>query len=166
LKNAERAVLAAFRLRSEEQWEAGETVDGVRSHYVGMRDGSAHRLCEAARQATSLDDLYARLARRQSTTAALRRMVLFALCGVTEADLRRSPAYALLLSANATGRSYLSALRRRCGVPVVAKAADAKNLPGAARQVLLNERLEALYALTLPVPAGAGDALREPPRIV
>jgi hypothetical protein len=78
--------------------------------------------------------------------------VLYAALGVTEQDLRRTPAYFTVLAANAKGRQMLSELRRTCPVPIVIKPADAPDC----RQRALSDRADALYTLAMQKPQSSG----------
>ena len=78
--------------------------------------------------------------------------MLFALLGVTKADLDAEPQYTSLLAANSVGREILSSLRKGNASPVlVTKFADAPDC----RQRELSERADALYTLAMPKPQGS-----------
>lgn len=138
--------------------------DGL-SPIAELGNGLEHRLCEAAREATSLPDLFSRTATKKYTDAKIRRAVLFAMTGVTAADLRTRPGYTTVLGADKVGCALLSALRKReGGIPVLAKPADGKTV--APRAFELTLAADALYTLTLPSPRPAGDFLRKNPVIL
>ena len=96
---------------------------------------------------------------KQYTRARLRRGLLFAVTGVTDADLRAMPTYTRLLAVNERGRAYLKA-RRKCEDStfiVVTKSADAPE----GRQRFLDEQMDALFTLCLPTPKEAGWPVRQ-----
>ena len=114
--------------------------------------GLGARIASAAHHATTLDELYALTSHKSLPDAHVRRAVLYAALGVTEQDLRRTPAYFTVLAANAKGRQMLAELRRTCPVPIVIKPADAPDC----RQRALSDRADALYTLAMQKPQSSG----------
>lgn len=128
--------------------------------------GLSHRMVQAALTAPSSTSFFAALHSRLYTDARLRRAMLYAALGVTDADLNSAPAYTTLLASNARGCTFLKMLRasRKAGhsaIPILTKPADAP----AGRQTYLSHRADALFSLCLPRPTAAGDCLRQGPRI-
>lgn len=121
--------------------------------------GLGERIVQAARDAASLEQLYALCAHKSLPASHVRRAVLYAALGITEKDLRSTPAYLSVLAANARGRAVLSELRRTCPVPLVTKPADAP----VCRQRELAERADALYTLGMQNPQSAGFFTRHAP---
>ncbi|MBQ7379882.1 MAG: nucleotidyltransferase family protein [Clostridia bacterium] len=121
--------------------------------------GLGDRILHAAHQATDLDGLYALCAHKSLPDSHVRRAVLYAALGVTEQDLRCTPAYLNVLAANARGREILSELRRTCPVPLVTKPADAPDC----RQRELSDRADALYTLAMEKPQNSGFFKRQSP---
>lgn len=129
-----------------------------------MQGGLAHRLCNAARSAVTLDDLLAAASSKSYPTARLRRAILFAMTGVTPQDLQTPPAYLSLLGATAAGRTRLRDLRADTPISIVAKFADAAPLsPRAARQSALTQALDALFTLALPISRASDTFIKHPP---
>lgn len=127
-------------------------------------DGLAARLRRAAGEAGDLEELFALASAKNYTDARLRRALLFYLTGVLCGDIKRDPAFTLLLAANRRGVGYLAARRRVPGIRVISKPADARALGGeASRQDTLARLADALWTMTLPAPAGAGLLLRRRP---
>ena len=114
--------------------------------------GLGARIASAAHHATTLDELYALTSHKSLPDAHVRRAVLYAALGVTEQDLRRTPAYFTVLAANENGRRMLAELRRTCPVPIVIKPADAPDC----RQRALSDRADALYTLAMQKPQSSG----------
>ena len=143
------AVLGILRTMPSEQIESAALCGG----------GLGQRIAQAAFDATSLTQLYSLCAHKSLPDAHVRRAVLYATLGMTQQDLRRTPAYLSVLGANARGRAILSELRRTCPVPLVTKPADAP----ACRQRELSERADALYTLAMQKVQSAGFFTRHAP---
>ena len=136
------ALLSVLRMMSVEQLEQAAL----------CASGLGARLANAAHTATDANELYALAAHKSLPTAYVRRAALFAALGVTEQDLRTTPAYFTVLAANATGRRILAQLRRDCPVPLVIKPADAPD----GRQRTLTDRADTLYTLAMKTPQSGG----------
>ena len=143
------ALLAILRTMPTEQIESAAL----------CASGLGARIASAAHHATTLDELYALTSHKSLPDAHVRRAVLYAALGVTEQDLRRTPAYFTVLAANAQGRRILADLRRTCPVPVVIKPADAPDC----RQRTLSDRADALYTLAMQKPQSSGFFIRFAP---
>jgi predicted nucleotidyltransferase len=139
----------------------------VLSCYAELGGGVAQRLTRAAWEnaPSDVESLISCASTRRFTNARLRRAILYAMCGVTPADLNTPPAYTRLLAMNAKGAAYLSAIKKSCALPLVTKMADLPDTPSAQRQHQLEKRLAALYTLALPRPLDAGYFLRCKPYI-
>lgn len=150
IKRIESAVLSFFRLTSPES-----LVD-----IAELGNGLEYRLCEAARQARTLDEFFSLAATKKYTDSRIRRGVLFAMTGVTRNDLKTLPQYTTLLAANAEGREVLSQLRKKeSAIPVVTKPADGKSV--SERQYTLSYLLDCLFTLAMPTPTEAGAFMRK-----
>ncbi len=136
------ALLAILRTMPAEQIEAAAL----------CASGLGARIASAAQNATSLDELYALASHKSLPDAHVRRAVLYAVLGVTDHDLRATPAYFTVLAANESGRRMLADLRRTCPVPIVVKPADAPDC----RQRALSDRADALYTLAMQQPQSSG----------
>ena len=125
--------------------------------------GLADRICASARNATNYDDLINGSMTSYYTAARVRRGLINMLIGVTDEDIRSSPAYVQLLAANKFGREYLASRRREDGFPIVTKPADARDVAGGERQYELACRSEALWCMTLPEPQPANILTKSRP---
>ncbi len=151
------AVLSFFRLHLPEQL----------SHIAEMQGGLAHRLCTAARESRTLEDMLRRAGAKSYPTARLRRAILYAMTGVTAEDLRTPPGYLMLLGANERGRAIVRVYKEAAPIPIVAKFADAAALsPYAARQAALTLALDALFTLAQPVPCPADTWVKHSPVMI
>ena len=140
LSNAERAILAHFRLTSPEVLETVPELSG----------GLGRRMAELSHMAKSLEEFLRLSVTRKYTESRIRRGILFAMTGVTPEDLRREPAYAVLLAANDAGCRFLADRKKSRRVPVVTCHADLPRGEDATRQEALTRAAFALYGLTLP----------------
>ena len=150
LKRAERGILSFFRLTSPALLDSVPELSG----------GLGRRMAEAANHAASLEELIAGSVTKKYTEARVRRGILFAMMGVTREDLRREPAYAVLLAANAVGCRFLSEGKKTRRIPVVTCHGDLPKSNEAHRQQELTRRAFALYSLALPNAKGTDHLLR------
>lgn len=126
-----------------------------------LSGGLDRHLHKVALQTATADEFWTRIQTKQYTEARLRRGMLYALTGVMPEDVASMPTYTLLLATNATGRAYLSALRKSEGFPVVTKPADAPEC----RQRALGCQLDAIYTLCMPRSAESGYFMKRSPYI-
>ena len=123
------------------------------SDIAELGNGLEYRIKDAALSATTLEELESNSATKKYTSAKIRRAILFALLGVTKADLDAEPEYTSVLAANKRGREILSSLRKdEAGIRIVTKSADAPEC----RQYELSSRADALYTLAMPNPQSSG----------
>ena len=132
----------------------GAVLDGV----PGFGGGIGARLSSLARTRPDLDSVF-RDAAVNCPTSRLRRGLLFALAGVTDADLRAGVSYAVLLAAGRAGYRFLAARRRSGLLPVVTKRREVPGSSAALRQLTLTEAAFGLWSLCLPRPAAPSDFL-------
>lgn len=156
LERIERMILGHFRLTSAAALE--------KTAYLG--GGLGNRMQQAAMEASDLAEFLSLCATKKYPNARLRRGILASLVGVSEADLRSPVGYVRLLGAGAQGCRFLSEQRKKSDLPVVTRTGDLPATAPAKRQRELEERAYGLYALTLPVSQGAGQALLRSPVIL
>ena len=155
LTNAERAILSYFRLVSPEALEEVPELSG----------GLGRRMAELSHMATTLEEFIRLCATKKYTESRIRRGILFAMTGVTPEDLRREPAYAVLLAANDTGCRFLADRKKTRRVSVVTCHADLPKGEDAIRQEALTRAAFALYGLTLPRALSTDTFLRRSSQI-
>lgn len=153
IKNIENVILSYLRICDV----------NAASSAADASDGLAARLCAAARSACSYEELLRAASAANYTVARIRRALLAILLGVTREDQQREPAYVQLLGASARGREFLASCRRREGLEIVTKPADAAAVLGGERQWELTQRSEALWCMTLPRPRPADILTRMHP---
>ncbi|MBQ4064816.1 MAG: nucleotidyltransferase family protein [Clostridia bacterium] len=133
--------------------------------YYAMNGGVAGLLKNRAGEAVSFGELIALCTSRKYTASRLRRAVLSAVLGLTDADRTAIPLFTNLLGANEKGRQFLRARKKTSSVAVVTKPADGLALPNeAAKQFELTLRADRLLALTRG--EAAGDLLRKGPVVI
>ena len=158
IKNIERAVLAFFRLADAEIL--------TKSKIAEAGGGLAERLCKCAKTAKSYEELLELASGKKYTKARVRRVILAAMAGATEQDIREIPAYSTVLAFNNVGREILASLRREenIGIRFVTKPADAQSLgEKAARQFALTENTDALFTLAKPAVGTSGEYVAHSP---
>lgn len=146
----ERALLA--RLRSMTLAEAEALPDSG--------DGLAARLLSAAKQAASLEELYALTKTRTYAHARARRLALYALLGLRKEDIPAAPPYIRALGFNRRGQALLKEMNEKAALPLLVKAAhirgEARFSPEARSLFALEERFTDLFALCFPTPRPGG----------
>jgi len=111
-------------------------------------EGLANKLRDAARQAQSLEGLYDLVKSKRYTLARIRRLVLWAFLGLTEADRPETPPYLRVLGFTPRGQKVLRQMKQTAALPVVVKPAHVRRLDGQARRVFdLEARCTGLYDL-------------------
>ncbi len=147
---AQRAILTHFRLASAEHLESTAELAG----------GLGRRIAEVSRSVNSLSDLICQSVTKKYTEARVRRGILFSMLGVTASDLRREPAYAVLLAANERGCAFLKNGKHSFAIPVVTAHSSVPQTPDAKAQAEMTERVFALYTLCSPSGLSADAFLR------
>ncbi|MBQ9745295.1 MAG: nucleotidyltransferase family protein [Clostridia bacterium] len=130
-------------------------------------DGSlASRLIKAGENARTLGELYELACTKKYSPAHVRRALLFAYFGVTDAMLTEKPAYTVLLAANARGRELLAKARKSASIPIITKPADFEKYGGeAARAFSLAKKAAAVRVLALEKAGSVGDIMRKGPYV-
>ena len=147
-----RALIARLRSMTLEEAEA----------LPDSGDGLAARLLFAARQTASLEELYALTKTRTYAHARVRRLALYALLGLREADRPAAPLYIRVLGFNHRGQRLLKEMNGRASLPFFVKAAHIHDKtfchfsPEAQALFALEERFTDLYSLCFPTPRPSG----------
>lgn len=146
-RNCERAVLARLRSMEEEAF----------APYDGGNEGLYHRFYDAVHRETDVDRILAAVKTKRYPLARLRRMLLQAYLGVSQAERGETPPYLRVLGASGRGRELLGRMRRTAALPVLVKPAHVRRLGGEARRVFEQEaRCTGLYVLAYPELRQAG----------
>ena len=128
------AVVSFFRLAAGDSLECFAEAGG----------GIGGRLCSAARESVSYEELVEKAKTKRYTDSKLRRAILFSMTGVTDEMLKSDPEYTTLLAASGKGREILSANRKNQGLRIITKGADS---PRDSAQFKATERIDALFTL-------------------
>lgn len=149
LKRAERAVLARLRVMTAGDW--AELPDS------GAGEGLPPRLERAGRQCRSLEEFFALAKPRHWTNARLRRLVVWAYLGLTQADRPDRAPYLRVLGFNRRGQELLREMKQKAALPILTKPARAQELDeGGSRLFELEARCTDLYGLCLEEIPPAG----------
>lgn len=149
LGQVERAMLARVRVMTAEDW--------ARLPDSGQAEGLPRRLEQAGRQCASMAQFFDLVKTKRYTHARLRRLVLWAFLGLTEADRPAAPPYLRVLGFNGKGQELLKEMKLHASLPVLTKPAHAKSLPDAAQRVFeLESRCTDLYDLCFPTVQAPG----------
>lgn len=120
-------------------------------------DGLAQRLWKAAREATSLEQLYDLTKTKRFTLARIRRLALWAALGLTGDDRPAQPQYLRVLAMTRRGAEHLATVKETCPLPILTKSADHKEA------LALEARLTDLFALCAPTPLPCGQEFLHSP---
>ena len=142
MKYLERAMIARLRSMTLEEAEA----------LPDSGDGLAARLLSAAREAASLEELYALTKTRSYTHSRIRRLALWAFLGLRASDCPAAPPYLRVLGANVRGCQILREMKRKAAVPILTKPAQGKGIP----LLELEARCTDLFAFCFPTPRPGG----------
>ncbi|MBQ3141110.1 MAG: nucleotidyltransferase family protein [Clostridia bacterium] len=153
----ERAILA--RLRTMPLSEMAALPD--------VSEGLHNRLFAAAQKASTLSELLQMTKTKRYTMARLRRIVLFALLGISAADLVPAVPYIRPLALNERGQEILrNAKANRCPLPIFAKSTSILDYPTCAQVFEKECTASSVYALCLPDPSkGVNELTRTPRRL-
>lgn len=136
---AERAMLAKLRTMTEEDF----------ARYDEGNEGLYHRLYDASRTATSIEELLAVAKTKRYAYARLRRTVLRMYLGIEEVP-EKVP-YLRVLACNGRGRALLKQMKKSASVSILTKSADVRELSANAQRLFAIEaRATDLYTLAYP----------------
>lgn len=93
------------------------------------KEGLDHRLFRAAQSNTNLNELYHAVKSRRYTHSRIRRLVLWAFLGLKERDRPEFPPYLRILGMNSRGQEILKKMKHSATMPIITKAAHAKQMP-------------------------------------
>ncbi len=146
--NIEREILSFFKLL---------TADEISSRAISRSHGGCSvaddgcgivdRLCNTAKDAKCYDDFKKNMYTTRYTDARINRVLLFSILGISDVFCRTLPEYTNLLAANASGRDFLSHIRRTCNIPIITKPANA---PDNTPQREISEHADELYSMAFP----------------
>lgn len=100
-----------------------------------VSEGIENRIISAAKQATSLEELYMLAKTKRYTHARIRRIILNHFLNVTAEDLRLSVPYIRVTGFNEKGAQIIRAAKDAANMPVITKAADVARLGEQAQRI-------------------------------
>ena len=128
------AILCFYRLASPENLERISDMGG----------GLSNRFISIAKKSISAERMMDGIRTKRYTDAKLRRAMLFGLTGTSDDVIRSLPEYTLVLGADENGRKLISEGRKREGLRLITKPADA---PKDSAQFILSEKLDSIFGL-------------------
>lgn len=147
LARMERAILAKLRELGPAEFFA----------LPDISEGLENRLYAAVRKATSLEELYTLVKTKRYTLARIRRLILSAFLGVTDATAKGLPPYLHILGMNRRGTEILHVSKMTTKRPIVANSSDTLSLDNNAKNVIeLESKSTDIYSLFLPNPGPCG----------
>lgn len=148
LEQVSRVMLARVRTMTAADW--AQLPDS------GQAEGLPHRLEEAGRKCTCVDEFFSMVKTKRYTRARLERLLLWAYLELTESDRPKSPPYLRVLGFNPKGQDLLKQMKKSASLPILTKPAHAKGLDTPGRILFEREaRCTDLYDLcfaSVPVP--------------
>jgi len=122
-----------------------------------VSEGMEHLLFGAIRQSGSMEEIFSSAGGRRYPTARLRRILFYALLGVTAEDLTALPCFTQVIGHNAAGQELLRHAKSSASMPIVLRHRDVKALSvKAQRQYAIECRGADLMALAMPEPQPCG----------
>lgn len=143
LSNCEKAVLAVLRKMSADDFSKIEDVS----------DGLENRLCQLAKEAVSLEELYDGVKAKCYTHSRIRRIILRSFLGIEKGSYPDEPPYLRVLGFNENGKALLSKMKDKATLPIVTRTADIKRLSDDCKRLFETEcRCTDLYNLGYKKP--------------
>ncbi len=148
LKNLEKAVLYSLR--------ANNTPERYKS-LPDVSEGLENRIVKAVEKSSTIEELYQNIKTKRYTLSRIRRIVLSAFLGINSLPLGATPPYIRVLGFTKKGEQLLKQIEQKADIPVIKKAADAKNLTGFAKEIFETEcRATDIWNLALNIPQRCG----------
>ncbi|MBS7219186.1 MAG: nucleotidyltransferase family protein [Oscillospiraceae bacterium] len=159
LRRAERGLLTRLRTMTAGDWAAIPD--------SGAAEGLPPRLERAGKRCRSLEEFLQLAKPRHWTQARMRRLLVWAFLGLTQAVWPEVPPYLRVLGFNARGQELLKEMKSRAALPILTKPAHARELEEAGRRLFsLEVQCTDLYDLCLPeVPVPGREWTTGPVRL-
>ncbi len=93
-----------------------------------VSEGLENRIKAAALSATSLEELVDHIKTKRYTHSRIRRIVLSALLGLTDADRKADPCYIKILAHNETGKKLIADAKKKATLPIVRNTSQINKL--------------------------------------
>ena len=148
LKNLETAILYSLRANNTPKRYA---------NLPDVSEGLENRIVKAVENSATLEELYQNIKTKRYTLSRIRRIILWAFLGINTLPLGATPPYIRVLGFNKKGEQLLKQIEQKSEIPVIKKAADAKNLTGFAKEIFETEcRATDIWNLALNIPQRCG----------
>lgn len=150
MKNIEVAILS--KLRSSKPSDLENIPD--------VSEGLENLICSAAREATSLDELYTLIKSKRYTHARIRRIVMAAFIGLDNSFFKTEPPYVRILGFKKDAITLIPSYPIK---PIVTKVSHIESLNDSAQKVFETEcRASDLFALSYNKPKKCGAEMSTP----
>ncbi len=159
MERLERAILMKMRTMTAQDWAALPD--------SGAAEGLPYRLEKAGQQCRSTEEFFQLTKTKRFTHARLRRLVMWAMLGLTADRRLAHPPYIRVLGFNPRGQALLGQMRKSAALPVITKPAHIRKLDGDGQALFdLESRCTDLYDLCLKeIPAPGREWRTDPVRI-
>lgn len=138
---------------------------GVEGEFYGVDKTLLARLTKAARTACSMEELVALATDKVYTAARVRRAVIALTLGISTAEAKAKPVYTSVLAANEKGKTYLKAIKKTAGIPIITKPASYKKHPEIVKVFEKALAAEEIAALCAPEIVPYGTAVKATPAL-
>ena len=123
------------------------------SNLPDVTNALADRLYKATQKARSFDELLMLTKTKCFTLARIRRVLCYALMGITKQDLNNPPQYARILAFNKKGCEILAQIKKQSDFPISTSLADLEKInPLAARQAQIDVLCSNIFSLATNNP--------------
>lgn len=146
--NVEKEILSFFKLMTPAEIVSRAAMRSCGGEHIAEDGcGILERVCRAAKDSNTINELLAASYNSKYTDARINRVILFSLLGVSDKLTHSLPEYTVLLGASECGRKFLSNVRKTSLINIVTKPADA---PESSVQRMIRESADIFYALAFP----------------
>lgn len=138
-----------YKLRTTSIEEVQSTFD--------VAHGLEHRILQASKVSTNLNDLLFNIKSKRYTLARIRRVILNLLLGITKDDISTMPPYARVLAMNTRGIEILSKAKKTSNIPIGTSLAKLEKLSSECKRFCTLESTSTdIYGLSgnVVVPCG------------
>ncbi len=114
-----------------------------------VTEGLENRIYNSARCFNSLEEILFDIKTKRYTLARLRRIIIYALLGITKDDLSQNVPYLRVLAFNEIGAELLSIIKKSGTLPIITNVADGyKSLDDNAKRIFdIDLRASDIYSL-------------------
>ncbi len=147
------------RVRTLEERDWAALPDG------GGAEGLPARLVRCGREVASVEEFLTLAKTKRFPLARLRRLLVWAYLGLTQADRPEHVSYLRVLAFNRRGRALLGEMKRKAALPILTKPAHARELPEEGRRLFaLESRCTDRFGLCLSQIPPCGLEWTQSPR--